>query len=766
MPAIRDYSFQTTTVATGTTLTIPIPAYEVGDLLIALLVADTGTATVSSSGWTEYVRSTNTVQSIVMYKIAAAGDSDPTFTWSASESFHGVIISIKDVDTSSPFNGGASKNTSAAIDTFPTVTTNRDNCLVLFFDAHSGTGTVPSIITGPVVGLYAVDGLAESSGTGWYVQGIAGTTPSTVKTAALSAAAQLMRTIAINPPSVGAAYVPTYCSNDNSIYLNPLHGTTTFSGDTSAAQDPTTVFGTSLLGRTITSDVCTAVTDYGLNSFHSTARITADSTNPLTWRASMITFNAFKYNGGNARNLSNKLLCVHTGPSTPGQYQRIRNIASPSGNGIAIGLASSTSNWKIWHVHGANTPFGFSRDVPCLIHPNNTLGVIQSSGSFNSSSVTGVAFFVSVIPTTATSAWDFYSMWGLDEITLCGGNTGQTMGINGIVGAIQGKEHRGVIQQGENQMISYMPIRFGNSGVNPINMGLDSTAIEFGKFYSLDDKLVNYCSVDSFAGISYCPGSGDIINHTNSIISSDDPYYWRIEPGASGTPYATYSFDGLSIIGALPCTLRNVTTYSNMSFSNCGQINATGCTLQDVTIGTSRSGQISALKITPSTSLTNVSLTTTNTGYYGIELPVSGSYNFDNVLFNGFGNNKELYVSSLSGALTVNILNAGDIPGYTITGGSTSTVSVLASANLTFTGLVTGSEVRAYVGLPPSNNEIGGIESSETFFTVTHSVPGSGGYVIIHSLGYVPMEIDLTYSSSEQTLPISQQIDRVYENPV
>lgn len=759
MPAIRDYSFQTTTVATGTTLIIPIPAYEVGDLLIALLVADTGTATVTAPGWTEYVRSTNTVQSIVMYKIAAAGDADPTFTWSVSESFHGVVLSVKDIDTATPFNGNASKNTSAAIDTFPTVTTNRNNCLILFFDAHSGTGAVPSIIVGPVVGLYGVDGLAESSGTGWYIQGKAGTTPTTIKSTTLGAAAQLMRTIAINPPSAGAAIVPTYCSNDNSIYIDPLHGITAFSGNAGSAVDPTPRFGALLAGRTVTFDACTAVADYGLNSFHSTARITADSTNPLTWRGSMVTFAA-----ANRPNLSNKLLCVHTGPSTPGQYQRIRNIASPSGNGIAIGLVSSNGNWKTWHTHGANTPFGFGRDVPCMIHPSNTNGVIHQSGSYDPASTTGVAFFVSVIPTTATSAWDFYSMWGLDEITLCGGNTGQTMSINGIVGAIQGKEHRGVIQQGENQMISYMPIRFGNSGVNPINMELDSTAIEFGKFYSLKDKLVNYCSVDSFAGLGYCPGSGDIIKHTNSIVSSDDSYYWRIEPGASGAPNANYDFDGLSIIGANPCTLRPVTTYSNMSFSNCGQINATGCYLQDVTIGTSRSGQISALKVTTGSYLNNVTLTTTNTGYYGIELVRSGSYSLNNVQFNGFAANKELYVSASTGNLIVNILNGGDIPGYTISGGSFATVSVLASANLTLTGLITGSEVRAYVGPAPSNTEIDGVESSQNYFTLTHSVPGSGGYVIVHSLGYVPMKIDLNYSATEQVIPVSQQIDRTYLN--
>jgi hypothetical protein len=88
-------------------------------------------------------------------------------------------------------------------------------------------------------------------------------------------------------------------------------------------------------------------------------------------------------------------------------------------------------------------------------------------------------------------------------------------------------------------------------------------------------------------------------------------------------------------------------------------------------------------------------------------------------------------------------------------------------AQLTLTGLVAGSEVRCYQGTDPATAvEIGSVESSTTSFNFSHSAGGQSGYIIVHSLGYVPLRIELTYSSSDQSIPVSQQRDRVYENLV
>jgi hypothetical protein len=75
-----------------------MPEAVSGDLLLAVFMADTGTATWTSSGWTHVTGSpsTNTSQLVAMWRIA--GGSEPatyTFTASVAESFNGAIISFE-----------------------------------------------------------------------------------------------------------------------------------------------------------------------------------------------------------------------------------------------------------------------------------------------------------------------------------------------------------------------------------------------------------------------------------------------------------------------------------------------------------------------------------------------------------------------------------------------------------------------------------------------------------------------------------------------
>jgi hypothetical protein len=86
---------------------------------------------------------------------------------------------------------------------------------------------------------------------------------------------------------------------------------------------------------------------------------------------------------------------------------------------------------------------------------------------------------------------------------------------------------------------------------------------------------------------------------------------------------------------------------------------------------------------------------------------------------------------------------------------------------VTITNLVSGSEVRAYVGTDPNTSvEIDGIESSATSFEFTHTNTGQTGYIVVFALGYSPLLIDITYSGSSVSIPVQQLLDRQYNNPV
>ena len=88
------------------------------------------------------------------------------------------------------------------------------------------------------------------------------------------------------------------------------------------------------------------------------------------------------------------------------------------------------------------------------------------------------------------------------------------------------------------------------------------------------------------------------------------------------------------------------------------------------------------------------------------------------------------------------------------------------TTTLTLQGLQTGTEVHIYRS--SDEVELAGIESTagSTFsysYTWTANVPV---FVTIHKLGFVFQRLEsLTLTSSAQSVPIIQQVDRVYANP-
>lgn len=88
------------------------------------------------------------------------------------------------------------------------------------------------------------------------------------------------------------------------------------------------------------------------------------------------------------------------------------------------------------------------------------------------------------------------------------------------------------------------------------------------------------------------------------------------------------------------------------------------------------------------------------------------------------------------------------------------------AAALSVTGLQAGTEVRVY--RTSDDVEIAGTESSGTSFTYNYQWTGSDTdvYIVIHSLGYVPVRYEgQILGSTGLTLPVQQQRDRVYVNP-
>jgi hypothetical protein len=114
---------------------------------------------------------------------------------------------------------------------------------------------------------------------------------------------------------------------------------------------------------------------------------------------------------------------------------------------------------------------------------------------------------------------------------------------------------------------------------------------------------------------------------------------------------------------------------------------------------------------------------------------------------------------------TANLLTYIRVETSSTLSGQANNLYDLDTNTITLTGLKSGSEVRAYLGTDPTTaTVVGGIESSSTEYTISHSATGPG-YIQIFALGWLPIHLDWTYSAEDKEIPVQQVIDRQYLNP-
>lgn len=753
MPAIRGVSWNYTTSTTGTSITIPLPEYAQNDLLLAIIVADTGTGSWSSAGWTLVPGAplTSTAQMVMLYRIAGAAESTPTFTSTFAETYNGCIISIQDVNTTNPFGNPAVTNFMAQAATakfsMQTVTTNVNNSLLIYAFGGSTIG-VPSFLEGPVFGLLGADGSAESLGVGWGFQPTAGTTPNNVVCSTVQSSAGVKAVLQIAPPATGATVIPPYCASDSSFYIDPINGVSAFNGNGAIGATADTNFGTSLGGRTAADATVASASDVGINSFHSAARVTSITGSQNLSGVELVVA------AGNRTNFTGKNILVHVGPSTEGQLQRFSSVAS--GGGIWMGMRSGTAtNYKIWQVYGSE--LGSLRHQPVVI--NSAAGNTKASaGTLNAASVLAFGFWV-VGTGVSTTIWDFASLWMLDTTVIAGGNAANPVGIKGIVSAAAtGKERKSCVIQGANQCLIYQPIQFGNGGANPIYLDLDSTAIEFPRQYNPSTAEVTYNSIDDACGIIYYAGPSDTIKHRNSIVSSASKYKWGFHPSSSTA--ASYNFSGLSVIGAGQITLKAGIPLTNVTFSKCSEILAAGAIFTNCSI--KQSTGTAAITVSSPSELSAITGGSIENNNRGIKITAAGTYTLNGVKFSG--NTYDIENAS-TGQVIINCINGANASSVINTAGGTTTIN--NPVTLTLTGIASGSEVRIYSrdGSGNSNIELAGSENvtTGTFeYTYNYSPGVMVNIVVIHVEYHYYAINGYTLGANNASIPVQQIKDRQY----
>lgn len=114
-------------------------------------------------------------------------------------------------------------------------------------------------------------------------------------------------------------------------------------------------------------------------------------------------------------------------------------------------------------------------------------------------------------------------------------------------------------------------------------------------------------------------------------------------------------------------------------------------------------------------------------------------------------------------AIKLTYTNVSNITGFALPG---TAVTQSAQVTLTFTGLVSGTEIRIYDAGSTIENGTG-VESSTTSYTFSYSYTGDKLVdITIFNVQYIPIRYtNFLLGSSNNTIPIQQQFDRNYSNP-
>lgn len=628
----------------------------------------------------------------------STGGSATTVTYAntttGSQSVAGTVTAQIDNALTPTASAAASQYSSASI------TTNKNDALVLYMIAKNGVAPMVLSDPGPAMAVISSDSTGTTATTSvgtsaaWYIQRTAGASPTPSWTDDKSDVTNRY-TISIRNKSGGS--IPAYIDDVSSpgTVLTPLHHISAINGITYTTSLPYANIGPNGSGLTTTYDAATLTADYGINFFSSAVTTTPAATAVGASAGFVITF-------GSSKDLSTGFVVGSVIAINPKVANFFHGSVAQGGSWLSFGDASN--NYRSYRVlAGDSKPNTEGRAVFSIQVGQSATQYGYSSSALSDTAVTTI-MFLSNCPLATITLYLSELHLGRTHV-VAGGDANNPVDTAGV--AAVGKSFRlPVIQQtGASGLLSYVPIQIG--GGDAVNFQIDAGSLQFPRRYNTTKKELNFHAADGAIGISYAGKSGDVIKHTNSVVSSPSSYYWEINSAA--TSAATWDFSGLTVVGAV-VTLRNVTTFSGMTFSSCSSIAASSCTLDSCTFSnlpasndtltTNASTNIdnSTINVTGVTAgnrwcsvadpsiFSGCTFTGSGSSGHAIRITTAGTYAFSGNTFTGFGadgsTSAAIYNDS-GGAATINITNGGSTPTYRNGTGASTTIN--NAVNITIT---------------------------------------------------------------------------------
>lgn len=789
MAYIHDIAVTTQASTTAATYVMNMPEHAVGDLLVWYASCDAGTLTPSGSTWT--IIGTNPTSTTTNIIITAAGyrvatTTNETLSLATSDVASCVVVCFKEV-AASPFNVAptlTAVNTATSTPVGASNSSTVDNTLHVSMIAQSGAN--PMAVSGPGAMWAAMsdaggttDTLSAHNAVAWSFKRTAGAIPPINWVSNLSS--QYTRLTFTLAPSVGAR-IPPYIDG---VALTPatLVHLGSYSTSLNGVTHTTNGITATINGKTATPTTATTLPDTGVDPYTSILTSAAAQTAVGVLVGPEVTITT-------ALNFTNKLMIgtVNTGNWKQGTF----GVGSVRQGGVVMRIgsgAAGTTTWNAYQVAAKDSQVPPAVPVVFVIEPGyaTTAYATGAGGSANGTAVK----FVQVLrnaPSFSSQA-GFSELWMVDKQVVAGGDATYPIGLNELVDV--GKSYRLPLVQkaGASSVVFFAPIQIG--GGDAVYFNVTGGVIQFPGRASATEKDLQYHASDNRLGLYISAKSGDTFNLVDSLVKS--PISQVFEITTTATSAATWNLTGTTLDG-MNVILRPVTTFTSMTFSkstgfttnasafsecifsNGVEVTAAGSSFSGCTFAKTTS-TVGALSITSSTiaglqteldKLTNCSFHDNTTGA-GLVIKYTGSEAgpFELNLSTGSftGNTFDIKWSPTTAkTLTLNVTGAADAATITSTLGSAS----ISNPNLVIlTGLVPGTEIRAYVGTDPvTSTQIASIDDGvllTSTWSFTQSFNGQQGYIQIFNVNYQPIWLDITYSSSDVSIPVQQVLDRNYQ---
>lgn len=577
MAYIVDYAL--TESATGaTSFSANVPPHQPDDYLVVIFSED-ASYTLDVPGFTQ-IGTTQVANAAIctgiFYKKATSSSETITCTSSAADAYAVCVLCIRDADPTTFIDAASTTNsgtTSSSLNTSAAVTTTSSDCLILYViakdgianQAHSNPG-VHFLISHDSGGTSATTSACHA--VAWYIQRNPGTTPTPTWTCSLAGVTNFA-TIAIRNKSGGR--IPAYVDDSS------LPGTTMIMGHHFSTLNNLT-FNTSLsianigpngTGKTTVYDAAAATADYGINPYSSALSSTPAATVATSASGFQVTFT-------NTHDLSNDFIVGTIIAANPKMANY--NHGSIVEGGSYLVAADANNYFNSFQIMARDSSPNTEGRSVFSIQPNQTNTRYGYSTNSYDAAATKKLLFLNNCPTATITL--YYAEIHRARTHICAGGTEEyPVDSEGLAEIGRSFRVRLIQKTGAAGILSYVPIQIG--GGDPINFQIDAGSLQFPILYSPSKKQLNFHADPNKIGISYAGKAGDVIKHTNSVVTSASPYYWSIHENA--TSEATWDFAGLSVVNAA-VTLRPVTVFNGMTFSQAQSITTNGSTVANSVI--------------------------------------------------------------------------------------------------------------------------------------------------------------------------------------